>query len=116
MIEIFFLIFMCILAPIGLLHVWFLSYLLITFLKSRLVAKKRGYQNEVLFWNMVMLLFILAPVFSALFFSHLEYQMHVFYSICLSAAMFYACVLARVWWNQRVRLNRDGEGNFSISN
>lgn len=92
---------MCILAVVGLLHVWVLTYLLITFLKARLRAKGLGYQNEVLFWSIFMALFALAPVLCAIVFYSPEQQSLSYYSSCLSAAMFYACVLTRLWWNKR---------------
>lgn len=95
-------IFWGLLALAGLFAVWVLSCLLIAMLEDLCEAKKKKATGRIVLRKLRIAIFALLPALSIMFFYSTDHSFLAVISGCFTAAMFYACVLARIWWNKRV--------------
>ncbi len=88
-------------AFIGLLHVAFLSGILISILKNIADDKRKQANKAELIWKAIYALIVLVPIAALLFHATNKQPQPAAYSVCVCIAMFYACVLSRIWWTKR---------------
>ncbi len=91
-------------AIAGLFAVGVFSCMLIVMLEALCEAKKKNATGLIKFRMASIVIIVLIPVLATMLLSRTDHSFLAVLSGCFTAAMFYACVLSRIWWNKRANI------------